>query len=442
MPTVGSLFSGVGGLDLGLERAGWDVRWQVEIDDYRRQTLARHWPDVQRHGDITAVDAADLERVDLVCGGFPCQDLSVAGKRSGLAGERSGLFWEIVRILGASHVRPRWLLLENVPGLLSSCSCRGCHKLGVFLRWHRRRSNHDCSGCRSAKARRKAHRGTDFAVVCAALVGLGYELQYRIFDSQYFGLAQRRRRVFIVGHLGSPCGPEILFEPQSGRRDTPPSRQAGQDIAPGLKRRADGSDRGGDAAYAVASPLHRHHPRANADQTHIAYALNGKYRNEADLDTFAIKRAFGGSNGHGIYGDGTVHTLDGTGGDAIAQPLRSEGGSWSAQEWNAVAFRKRTKAHSTEASDESWEESERGNPLTVDQRPTTLVGTPPDADRVRAVTGLSGQLDHTTSDSRRYASLGDAVSVPVAHWVGKRILRAHMEAAKRYAWAKTDVYAH
>ena len=290
MPTVGSLFSGVGGLDLGLERAGWQVRWQVEIDDYRRQILARHWPDVQRHGDITAVDPAALAPVDLISGGFPCQDVSVAGSRAGLAGERSGLFFQCIRI--AAALRPRWLLIENVPGLLSS------------------------------------NDGRDFAVVLGEMGRLGYWWTYRVVDSQYFGLAQRRRRVFIVGHLGAPCPPEILLEPESGRRDTPPSREA---TAESTTASLSGLGSGGaDDNDAQANRL-------------VSYAL-------------------------------TATT------------------STSAQSRNLI------------------------------------FGSPPDPNGMRGATGFPAALDAATPDSRRYAALGDAVSVPVAHWIGKRILRAHMEA--------------
>lgn len=115
---VGSLFSGIGGFDLGLERAGFSISWQVEIDAYCQRVLARHWPTVQRYGDICAIDWATVPRVDLLCGGFPCQDLSFAGKRAGIDGARSGLWSEYVRAI--RHLRPRFVLVENIPGLLSN----------------------------------------------------------------------------------------------------------------------------------------------------------------------------------------------------------------------------------------------------------------------------------------------------------------------------------
>src|SRR3990167_9900259 len=132
-------------------------------------------------------------RVDLITAGFPCQDVSVAGQRKGLAGERSGLFWEIIRV--ARGLRPGWLLLENVPGLFSS------------------------------------HRGRDFGIVLTALDQLGYGVAWTVLDAQYTGLAQRRERVFLVGRFGAPCPGEILFEPEGLSGDSPPRRTAGGSVA-------------------------------------------------------------------------------------------------------------------------------------------------------------------------------------------------------------------
>lgn len=112
----GSLFSGIGGLDLGLERAGMECAWQVEIDPYATRVLAKHWPDVERHSDVRLCGRDNLATVDLICGGFPCQDVSIAGKQAGIDGERSGLWREFHRIIG--EIRPRFILMENVPGLL------------------------------------------------------------------------------------------------------------------------------------------------------------------------------------------------------------------------------------------------------------------------------------------------------------------------------------
>lgn len=113
MLTIGSLFSGIGGLELGLEWAGLGpVLWQVEADTWCREVLAEHWPHVERFRDVRSVSARELARVDLVCGGFPCQDVSSAGPRVGLGGARSGLWYEFDRIVG--ELRPPWVVVENV----------------------------------------------------------------------------------------------------------------------------------------------------------------------------------------------------------------------------------------------------------------------------------------------------------------------------------------
>src|SRR3990167_9586052 len=115
-PTFGSLFAGIGGLDLGLERAGWRCRWQVEIDPFCQRVLAKHWPDVARHGDVRSSPLADTERVDLICGGFPCQPVSHDGHQLVEADER-WLWPDFARCIRA--LRPRFILLENVTGLLA-----------------------------------------------------------------------------------------------------------------------------------------------------------------------------------------------------------------------------------------------------------------------------------------------------------------------------------
>ena len=211
---VGSLFAGIGGFDEGFRRAGMTTVWMVEIDPWCRRVLARHFPEAQLFEDVRAVGRDELEPVDLICGGFPCQDLSVAGRRAGLAGERSGLFFEFARIL--DELRPRWVVIENVPGLLSS------------------------------------NRGKDMGTVLWTLGELGYGWAYRVLDAQYFGVAQRRRRVFIVGCLGDAASAvQVLFEPESCERDTPPRRTAGR-VAAALPASGAGTSRTGNERTEVS----------------------------------------------------------------------------------------------------------------------------------------------------------------------------------------------
>ncbi len=112
----GSLFSGIGGIELGLEWAGgFETAWQVEINPFCQKVLAKHWPNVPCHADVREVGAHNLGKVDIISGGFPCQDISVAGKQAGLAGKRSGLWFEYARIV--RELEPRWVLIENVAAL-------------------------------------------------------------------------------------------------------------------------------------------------------------------------------------------------------------------------------------------------------------------------------------------------------------------------------------
>ena len=135
--TFGSLFAGIGGFDLGFERAGMVCRWQVEIDDYANRVLAKHWPHVHRERDIRECGRHNLEPVDVICGGFPCQDISYAGDGAGIEGARSGLFFEAVRVV--RELQPRVVVLENVAALLT----RGLDRvlgtlaeIGFDAEWH------------------------------------------------------------------------------------------------------------------------------------------------------------------------------------------------------------------------------------------------------------------------------------------------------------------
>ena len=218
---VVSLFSGIGGFDLGLERAGMEIVAQVEIDKFCNRILQTRWPNVPRIQDIRDANASNLPRCDLLCGGFPCQDLSVTGKRAGLSGERSGLFWEFIRL--ARELRPAWLVLENVPGLLSS------------------------------------NGGRDMGAVIGGLEDAGYSCAWRVLDSQWFGVAQRRRRVFIVGHCDARCAGAVLFEPEGGAGAFANQREEGETVAgpltlcaPGARMHCDASDN--DHLVICASP--------------------------------------------------------------------------------------------------------------------------------------------------------------------------------------------
>lgn len=192
---MASFFAGIGGFDLGFDRAGIETVWQCEKKPFCLDILEQHWPEVPRANDITEVMPDDIPDSDIWTGGFPCQDVSLArmGPRSGLRGRQSGLFYDFAQLIEAR--RPPLIVLENVAALLSS------------------------------------HDGRDFAVILRTLADIGYGVAWRVLDSRHFGVPQSRTRVFIVGSLGgAESAGKVLFEPECGDRDSTKSRSDGQKL--------------------------------------------------------------------------------------------------------------------------------------------------------------------------------------------------------------------
>lgn len=178
MLNIGSLFSGIGGLELGLEVAGvGKTIWQVEQDDFCRNVLAKHWPEAERFDDIKTVGANNLRYADIICGGFPCQDISLAGSGAGLAGERSGLWGEMHRVI--REIRPRFVIVENVPALT----------------------------------------GRGLGTVLGDLASCGYDAQWDCISAASIGACHRRDRLFIIAHN---------TDPHSGRREEQREQEHGK----------------------------------------------------------------------------------------------------------------------------------------------------------------------------------------------------------------------
>lgn len=341
--TVSSWFTGIGAADLAFELAGYRVVRQCEIDTHCIELLEERWPNVTRNTDITKATGS---YADVYVGGWPCQDLSVAGKRQGLSGSRSGLFYELVRVVDEG--RPRYLVWENVPGLLSSGG------------------------------------GRDFRIVLRELAGIGYFGAWRVLDSQFFGVAQRRRRVFGVFACGSDSwrrAGAILLEPEGRGRNPSQGRKAGEDIA-----RALDTFPGGDSAK-------------QQQRTSIARCLTAKAasRYDGDTETFVASCLQADDGRRFPRGDGSDNL--------IPFPVYY---SHDNNQDRIYSLHRTAPTHTATQSNVARK----------------ILCPPPDPDGVRAPTGVPDWLDRALPvgyDSRRYKQLGNAMTVNVLYWIAKRI---------------------
>jgi DNA (cytosine-5)-methyltransferase 1 len=444
------LFSGAGGFTLGFDAAGYETVAFSEIEPFPCSILRHRYPDIPNLGDVTRVKGDQVGRVDVITAGFPCQDLSVAGKRGGLAGSRSGLFWEVVRL--ARETRAPWVVLENVPGLLSS------------------------------------NGGRDFAVVLNALDELGYGLSWAVLDAQHFGVPQRRRRVFVVGRLGAPCPPEILFEPEGVRGDLAAYGEAGQGPTPLLEvgartngdgyRDGDGIGKPGDPMYTLQAGKHHGitqgvagtlNSRGNRSHTeldgHGAYvpevsaALAGSTRWDAETETF-IPLAFDTTQvtsdknySNPKPGDPCHPLASGAHPPAVAfaenqraevrtsevHPQLTAGGGKPGQGYPAVAF-------ATQQTPKGWD-MERGTSPTLQEpspsgggQPHTVMAgmavrrlTPLECERLMGWPDGWTDVPHRgkpAADGPRYRACGNGVVAPVVEYIARRMLPFVLETSR------------
>jgi len=245
--THGSLFTGVGGFDLGADAAGIETLWQAEIDKKASSVLAKHWPDVKRYGDVKDVKGNLVKPVDIISFGSPCQDLSIAGKGAGLQGSRSGLFFEAVRVIkemrdATQGQYPQIAIWENVRGALSS------------------------------------NEGKDFHAAIQALAKLGaVDISYRLVNACHFGVPQRRVRVFVVADFGGERAGKILAKPTRLLWHPPKVKEKEQDSS----RKVEGGTGNGewqqsrDVAAAVTSHLSSGADDNFAQGGHLAFRMRG-----------------------------------------------------------------------------------------------------------------------------------------------------------------------
>lgn len=400
--TFGSLFAGVGGFDMGFERAGMRCVWQVECDHQANEVRKGHWPNIDHVRDVIGMSRRPkryghwldhYERPEVICGGFPCQDLSVAGKRAGLAGNRSGLWWQMLRII--TGMRPRYVLWENVAGLLSSDG------------------------------------GRDFERVIRSLAERGYFGCTRILDAQFFGVPQRRRRVFGVfatGHLAAERCAEILAVANGVSRNPETGRKAGKDVAFTLTSSVGRSREGNRIGNAWNS-------------NYVAGTLGGGsgrrgYCSDAESETFITHSLT--ANGFDASEDGTgrgtpltAFTCKDHGADAgeLSPTLRSMGHDRSHQNGGgqvAVAYR-------TSGNCGAWETGSRTDCLNTSTDPNQTVIerqgvrrlTPVECERLMSWPDEWTRWTHDgreVADGPRYRMCGNGVVASVAEWIGRRLM--------------------
>ena len=202
----GSVCSGIEAATAAWHPLGWQPAFFSEIEPFPRAVLAHHYPTVPLHGDFTSIGADQYGAIDLLVGGTPCQSFSIAGLRGGLDDDRGNLALEFLRL--ADRTRARWVVWENVPGVLSS------------------------------------NGGRDFGAILGGMVEIGYGFAYRVLDAQFFGVAQRRRRVFVVGYLGDwRRAAAVLFERHSLSGHPAPRRETGQSVARSIRAQSQSSHR-------------------------------------------------------------------------------------------------------------------------------------------------------------------------------------------------------
>jgi len=362
----GSVCSGIEAASVAWSPLGWKPAFLSEIEKFPRAVLAHHYPETPLHGDFTTIKADEYAAIDLLVGGTPCQSFSIAGLRGGLDDDRGNLALEYLRL--ADRLRPRWLVWENVPGVLSS------------------------------------NGGRDFGAILGGMVELGYGFAYRVLDAQFFGVAQRRRRVFVVGYLGDwRRAAAVLFERHSLSGDFKPSRLKGEGAASKVSDRSGRDYLGGwdyeNNAHGPDSPTG---PLLKGSPTGGGRPLP------------AIAFGWQNSRHQGDQLGRIVSTLDKSKTPAVA---------YSIMPMNSG---KDYKARETEIAQPIM----AGGPVGGNQGGDYIVQsavrrlTPIECERLQGFP--DGYTDvpwrgKTAPDGPRYKALGNSMAVPVMRWVGERI---------------------
>jgi DNA (cytosine-5)-methyltransferase 1 len=422
----GSVCSGIEAASVAWEPLGWQPAWFAEIEPFPSAVLAHHWPHVPNLGDMTMirhmVHAGVVEAPDVLVGGTPCQAFSVAGLRGGLSDERGQLTLEFVRLANAideQREQPAIIVWENVPGVLSSKdNAFGCFIAGLS-------GHHE-------PIVNPAGRWPNAGLV----IGPSRAVAWRVLDAQYFGVAQRRRRVFVVASARADFDPAaVLFEFEGMRRDIAPSREAREEVAATS-----------GAGAAIGSPefdkngLQRVVGTLCADTHPGAYSGQDAYTGRLVPSVFAIQNATRGKdqNGLGVAQDAPMYTLDQGSQHAVAHvdfmPTMVSGGSTEASH-NQMSGQLREGYvvpamygfNSNAQVDQMRITEEKAETLTCSQYSAALVNmqvrrlTPTECERLQGFPDGHTMLPGRPADGPRYKALGNSMAVPCMRWIGCNI---------------------
>jgi DNA (cytosine-5)-methyltransferase 1 len=375
-----SVCSGIEAASVAWKDLGWKAEAFSEIEAFPSAVLQHHYKDTPNLGDMTKYESWNINTIDLLVGGTPCQSFSVAGLRQGLKDPRGNLMLTYLAI--ADRYRPRWLVWENVPGVLSS------------------------------------NGGRDFGTFLGALVELGYGFAYRVLDAQWFGVAQRRRRVFVIGCLGdATSAAKVLFERESVCRNPAPSREKGKgitgNVAPSLT-----IWRAGDNANAEVCIDHAGTLNCNKGQRGGLIAF----------DTTQITSKANYSNPK--QGDPCHPLASGAHPPAVAIPISTQnaiGRLNGRNDWPLGIFKDGDPAPTLSKS--------HGHAVCTDISQSTAVRrlTPTECERLQgfpdgytAIPWKKKSADQCP-DGPRYKALGNSMAVPVMRWIGERIDKVNKE---------------
>lgn len=443
--TLGSLFDGIGGFLLAARHAGVTPVWASEIEPFPCSVTARHFPDVKQLGDITQINLDEIEPVDIICAGSPCQDLSIAGKRKGLCGERSGLFRTAVDLVRRMRDRtggryPRFFVWENVPGAFSSN--RGMDFQAVLQE--------------IGESKIPMPQGNRWAA--AGLVQCpGAEIAWRVLDAQYWGVPQRRKRIFLVADFAAHDrrAGEILFECEGVSGDSATSKGAGEGATRGTADRARtsgthgivsagfiaGNKNGGigykieqaatiKAQWGGQAPTVAIYDMTHADEVMrsikdgIVPTLNARMGTGGNqvpvVHAYCIagntidRKIENGGNGKGVLAE-TAYTLNTVDRHAAAEIYGAESYCVGNGQINSASLQEKTGALNC-----------------MHDQQIVLTGTtvrrltPTECERLQ---GLTDGYTEGGSDTARYKALGNGMAQPCADYVIRRIVEATKEEA-------------